>query len=263
MHNLRCPVAVCAPLACLILATSASAQAPASCPGAQQAPTAKTIATARLATLCLINRERVARGLPPVAESPVVGWTAQTHSEVMVATRSFAHSKGVAQLLQGVYWAFGQNIAWAEGGMAAPDTVVAAWMASASHRRNILNSDFNHVGIGIVMGAPEATPLSAATYATDFGAAIVKQAADETEEKADAANMDAVVVAPAVAPPGAERPIRPNVRLPKVTKRARVCTSKSRAARRRSACVKRRPKITIKTKRGGDGATSFLVPESR
>lgn len=280
-HVTRWSAAACLPLACLALAASAEAQIPDACAGAQQPPTAKTIPAARAATLCLINGERAAYGLRPLVEAPVVGWTAQTHSDLMVLNKFFAHSKGVAQMLRGVYWAFGQNIAWADGRLAAPEMIVAAWMASAAHRRNILGADYDHIGIGIATGAPEVTPLPAATYTTDFGAATAREKAQRGEDAereakgtpepgseapapADTPESDSRVTSPAVAPPGAERRMRPSVRLPRL-KPVKVCSAKARAARRRGriVCVKRRPRITIKTRRDGGGATSFLVPDSR
>ena len=43
-------------------------------------------------------------------------------------------------------------------------------MESAGHRANILNRRFRHIGIGVVLGAPEdAQGMPAATYTTDFG----------------------------------------------------------------------------------------------
>jgi uncharacterized protein YkwD len=43
-------------------------------------------------------------------------------------------------------------------------------MKSEGHRRNILDPDFEHIGIGIVWGSPSSTVGGkAATYTTDFG----------------------------------------------------------------------------------------------
>jgi len=41
-------------------------------------------------------------------------------------------------------------------------------MASPSHKRNILNRRFRHLGIGVALGAPVAVD-HAATYTTHFG----------------------------------------------------------------------------------------------
>lgn len=43
----------------------------------------------------------------------------------------------------------GENIGW---GYRTADEVVAAWMASPSHRRNILNCDARSIGTGVVYG---------------------------------------------------------------------------------------------------------------
>ncbi len=44
----------------------------------------------------------------------------------------------------------GENIGW---GYRTADEVVNAWMASPSHRRNILNCDAQSIGTGVVYGA--------------------------------------------------------------------------------------------------------------
>jgi uncharacterized protein YkwD len=43
-------------------------------------------------------------------------------------------------------------------------------MHSPGHRANILSADFHEIGVGVVVGAPEAGFESAATYVTSFGA---------------------------------------------------------------------------------------------
>jgi uncharacterized protein YkwD len=46
-------------------------------------------------------------------------------------------------------------------------------MGSEVHRDNILDDRFRHVGVGIVIGAPEdVRGRPAATYTTDFGVRV-------------------------------------------------------------------------------------------
>ena len=83
----------------------------------------------------------------------------------MVAKRYFAHdSRSGARFSARIArtgwmsgrakWSVGENIAWGSGSQAAPPSIVAAWMRSAGHRKNILSSRFRVIGIGIVRGAP-------------------------------------------------------------------------------------------------------------
>jgi uncharacterized protein YkwD len=175
-------VAVCAPLASLLLAGAALADdgvqgrtvetrpAPEVCPGERQTPTAKTLEIARAATLCLLSQERTSRGLAPLTEGPLITQRSQAYSERMVAERFFAHSP-VGYLLMDVHWIVGQNLAWADSQVSTPGRVVAAWMASPGHRANILNPEATDVGIGIALGSPDPrSRVPAAVYTTDFGA---------------------------------------------------------------------------------------------
>lgn len=202
----RCAVALAASLASAVLATAAPAQedagrmqlriaaqnggepvaelvlgtqngaptavlrlAPHACTGAEAPPTATALEIARAATLCLLNSERALRGLRPLRERRPLTEASQAYSERMVDERFFAHENPVGYLLDGT-WIAGQNLAWAEGPLAAPYRIVEGWMASPGHKGNILHPDFGEVGIGIATGSPEPrSRLSAATYTTDFG----------------------------------------------------------------------------------------------
>src|SRR3954454_6000435 len=157
----------------------ASAQ-DAACPGADAVPTAATIAQASQATLCLLNNERAAAGLHPVAEAQDLTQPSVAYSVRMVAERFFAHVSPdggtlVDRLTAGGYiapdgdWTVGENIAWGQGDLATPRNIAVAWMNSPGHRHNILTGEFTEIGIGIALGTPT-DPSWGATYTTDFGA---------------------------------------------------------------------------------------------
>ena len=165
------------------LAAPAGAQASAqdaACPGADNVPTAGTIAQASQATLCLLNNERAAAGLHPVAETPGLTQPSAAYSARMVAEDFFAHVSPdggtlVDRLTAARYiapdgdWTVGENIAWGQGELGTPRNIVVAWMNSPGHRHNILTGEFTEIGIGIALGSP-GTPTWGATYTTDFGA---------------------------------------------------------------------------------------------
>src|SRR4051812_1876316 len=157
----------------------ASAQ-DAACPGADAVPTAATIAQASQATLCLLNNERAAAGLHPVAEAQGLTQPSAAYSARMVAERFFAHVSPdggtlVDRLTAGGYiapdgdWTVGENIAWGQGDLATPRNIAVAWMNSPGHRHNILTGEFTEIGLGIALGTPT-DPSWGATYTTDFGA---------------------------------------------------------------------------------------------
>ncbi len=66
--------------------------------------------------------------------------TAQTHAEWMAKRESLKHSN-----LEGDYPIMGENIA---AGQRNESEVVADWLKSPGHRRNILNKKFGYVGFG-------------------------------------------------------------------------------------------------------------------
>lgn len=152
------------------------------CRGAQDVPTAATVDAAAASTVCLVNRERVSRGLSPLAVNARLDQAAAAHSADMVANHYFEHtspggSTMLSRLLQSGYaqpgrrWQGGENIAWGTGVLATPDATVRAWMNSPGHRANILNAGFREVGTGVRAAVPLAgLILAGATYTQDFGA---------------------------------------------------------------------------------------------
>ena len=170
-------------LTCVALALPVSASAAAPCPAAGLVPGAGNMAQVRTATLCLLNVERKARGLPPLTSNGQLGKAAQAYSAKMVRMRFFDHVcpqgttpssriRGGTSYLRGRVrsWSLGENIAWGSGELATPDVIVRSWMHSSGHRRNILDRRFRNIGIGVASGAPDNVQgQPAATYTTDFG----------------------------------------------------------------------------------------------
>lgn len=78
--------------------------------------------------------------------------TAAANVRAREIKQSFSHTRpdgssfSTALKEQGVSYRYsGENIAW---GQKTPEQVMNAWMNSEGHRANILNSNFNHIGIG-------------------------------------------------------------------------------------------------------------------
>jgi uncharacterized protein YkwD len=153
------------------------------CVGADTAPTVVRLPQARQATLCLINAQRRVHGLRALHADMDLRDAARGYASTMVRHAFFSHvSPGGSTLLHRVRrtayplsdqaaWLIGENLAWGAGPSATPRAIVAAWMRSPDHRRNVLRTRFAHIGIGIALGAPVRRPVgpTAATYVTDFG----------------------------------------------------------------------------------------------
>jgi uncharacterized protein YkwD len=150
-----------------------------------QRPSAAGLDAASQATVCLLNRERAARGLRLLSLNALLNRASLEHSREMVDLNYFEHDtpdgRSVGDRLRALGYArgfnasAGENIAWGVGRKSTPRAIVEAWMHSAGHRADILRPAFTEIGIGIALGAPEVTDrksAQAATYTTDFGGTV-------------------------------------------------------------------------------------------
>ncbi len=151
------------------------------CANVDLAPSPDNLAAVRAAMLCLHNRERAARGLPPLKENAQLRNAAVGHSDDMVARRYFEHDEPAADdMVDRIKRAglrpprrglvAGREHRLGHRRLATPAEIDKAWMASPGHRANILRRSFREIGIGIALGNPSASPADAgATYTADFG----------------------------------------------------------------------------------------------
>lgn len=159
-----------------------SGRTPDVCGPVDKLPSESGVNAAGQATICLLNRERTSRGLPPFRLNPLLTQASVEHSGDMVRLGYFEHTspdgRSVGDRLRsigysrGVNASAGENIAYGVGKKATPKAIVAAWMKSTGHRQDILRRTFTEIGIGVALGAPEVNADEqgkAATYTTDFG----------------------------------------------------------------------------------------------
>lgn len=239
------PLAMHAPRFVVPLATALAlalpAGASAACPGETAAPTDPVAAAA---TLCLLNAERAAQGLPAFAASATLDAAARAHAADMVSRRYFAHDSPEGGTLAdrvgaagwfptGGSWTIGEDIAWGSGTLGTPVRIVAAWMASPGHRANILQPAFTEVGIGVAAGAPRpGVPGTAGTYVADFGGQPGAPA------PASAEPPTTPVPAPAPATAAVHRPSKACTRAARRAKTARSAKVRRAAARAARRCAR-------------------------
>ncbi|MCL1831845.1 MAG: CAP domain-containing protein [Oscillospiraceae bacterium] len=104
----------------------------------------------------LVNIERAAQGLTPlVATDAQLNSAAQVRAEELTVVYDPNHLRPdgqewltVLDEQNVVYWSAGENIA---AGQKSPEEVMEGWMNSPPHRENILNPDWEHVGVGIAV----------------------------------------------------------------------------------------------------------------
>lgn len=97
----------------------------------------------------LINKERAAAGLSPVAQREDMNAIAKIRAKEI--TVSFSHTRPNGQDCfsiakeQGIAYRYlGENIAY---GQKTPEAVMTGWMNSSGHRANILSENFDGVGV--------------------------------------------------------------------------------------------------------------------
>lgn len=149
------------------------------CANESALPATDNLPQIRKATLCLVNKQRAKRHLKPFVAQPTLGGVANRFAAELVAEHFFDHTsptgttmleriKGTSYLKGAVSrWWVGENIAYGTGSLATPKAIVNAWMHSAGHRANILDSHFREIGLGVALGSPDGP--DGATYVHDFG----------------------------------------------------------------------------------------------
>jgi uncharacterized YkwD family protein len=137
-------------------APTTPAPAPAPTQTAPTAPSASMTAEEQQ-MLDLVNGERTKGGLAPLKADGTLTKVARLKSQDMISNNYFAHqsptygSPFAMMSKYGVtYRSAGENIA----GNSSVTGAFQAWMNSPGHRANILNSQYNLTGIGIVHGGP-------------------------------------------------------------------------------------------------------------
>lgn len=102
----------------------------------------------------LTNVERQKAGLRPFTRYSCLMNTAQKHSQTMFNQKKLFHGDLRALMQTCSLNRVGENVAYGYG---TPEKTVAAWMASSGHRANILNPNFNRIGVGWVANGSWAT----------------------------------------------------------------------------------------------------------
>ncbi|QHE51028.1 CAP domain-containing protein [Pontibacillus sp. HMF3514] len=100
----------------------------------------------------LTNEKRAEQGLSPLKIDKELSKVARKKSQDMAQNNYFSHNSptygspfDMMKQFGIEYRTAGENIA---KGQRSPQEVVNAWMNSAGHRKNILNENFTHIGVG-------------------------------------------------------------------------------------------------------------------
>jgi uncharacterized YkwD family protein len=115
-------------------------------------PDASPLSSHEKEVIVLVNKERAARGLAPLATSTKLSSVARVKSQDMIDNKYFSHTSPVYgspfKMMERFglrFSAAGENIAY---GQKTAGEVVNGWMNSPGHRANILSNAFTHIGVG-------------------------------------------------------------------------------------------------------------------
>ncbi len=150
------------------------------CPGSGMRPYEISAKQAREAVTCVLNQKRRAHGRSALKPRRALRSAARRHSGYMEKHHCFSHRcAGEAGLQRRIAktsylpcnctWGLGENIGWATRAKATPRRVVRRWMNSSAHRSEILNPQFDHVGVGVVWGSIKNSHAKGGVYTADFG----------------------------------------------------------------------------------------------
>lgn len=133
-----------------------TATAPASAaPAASAAPPAASqeASGAVAQVVALVNSERGKAGCSPLTVNAKLAKAAQDHSADMASHKNMSHTgsdgsdPGERITGAGYSWSsYGENVAY---GYSTPEQVMAGWMSSPGHKRNILDCGFKEIGVGL------------------------------------------------------------------------------------------------------------------
>jgi uncharacterized protein YkwD len=115
--------------------------------------TAAPASAAVASVLALVNSERGKVGCSALTLNEKLSKAAQDHSADMAAHQNMSHTgsdgsdPGQRITAAGYSWsAYGENVAY---GYSTPEQVMAGWMSSPGHKRNILDCGFKEIGVGL------------------------------------------------------------------------------------------------------------------
>jgi hypothetical protein len=130
------------------------------------------------------NRDRAAQSLPPLKWDSALARAAHQHSVRMAQQNTLSHQFSGEQNLSSRskqagarFSSIGENVAQGSGAA----TIHKQWMKSPLHRRNLLDPDFNSVGIAVV----ERDGILFATE--DFAHSLSDKSLQEQEQQVSAA----------------------------------------------------------------------------
>lgn len=163
----------------------------------------------------MTNSARSRNGLGSLSVNSQLTSAAYAKAQDMLANQYFAHTSPSGRtpwdFIKGAGYNYsyaGENLAI---GYADASELFSAWMASATHRENILNPNFREIGIAVISGIYEGveTIIVAQEFGAPFegGEVAAEQVAPAAEQVAPAAEGENETASPASTPEASSEPV--------------------------------------------------------
>ena len=111
------------------------------------APSASALSSQESCFVNSLNSERAAAGRPKLVVKSDLVANARNHSEDMAARGTIYHNDKLSSQIDGNWYALGENVGMGPSCASIHD----AFMASPGHRANILDRDYNQIGVGVAV----------------------------------------------------------------------------------------------------------------
>jgi uncharacterized protein YkwD len=126
---------------------------------------------------CLVQYARTRAGLPALRESRILDRAAALKIAADLRCGTFTHTP-CGQPFQNVFFAagyplgnsysLGENLAYGQDELGTPQQIMAAWLASPDHRRNLLDPAWSTFGLGVRPGMTFLGLPGVAVWANEF-----------------------------------------------------------------------------------------------
>ncbi len=136
------------------------------------------------------NNERIKAGLPTLSYSEKLADAARRKADNMFSENYWAHNSPSGKSPWTWFKAVGYNYLYAGENLAkdfgSTDRMVSAWMASPTHRDNIVNAKYSEIGLAVVPGTIEGkdTVLVVQLFGTPSSGSITAGANNTTQNSA-------------------------------------------------------------------------------
>jgi Cysteine-rich secretory protein family len=171
---------------------------------ANPAPASAADSSAESQFVAKINAIRASHGLSPLAVYSEVTGVARQWTDQMVANGGISHNPNLANDVTANWTKLGENV----GVGSSVDSLMTAFVNSPAHYKNIVDPDYNYIGVGVSYGSDGRMYTTHDFMALDNGSSPppppVQAPAPAPKQKAAAAPASTPVpadAAPALPPP--------------------------------------------------------------